>query len=101
MAIVEQARPEARTIVEAELVTARVKRLQADCSNFDEVWDGLYWRLARDPFVGATRVPDTKPILYLVKTPPWRPGGVPVLRLAYRVTQTEVIIERLATQDEH
>jgi hypothetical protein len=62
--------------------------------------EAVKWRLAREPFKGATRVPDTNPIRYMIRTNPWKAGMVPTLTILYRVTEFEVIIESLTIRDE-
>lgn len=86
----------ARTIVESELVSARIDRCRKEGVRFDEVWDAVKWRLARNPFVNATRIPGSNPICYVIKTYAWRTGRVPMLRVLFRVTTNEVLIEGLA-----
>lgn len=97
MKVVE--RPPARTIVEEKLVAKRLDQSKEEYPRLEEVFEGIKYRLAREPFKGATRVPNTKPIRYVIKTNPWKIGRVPSVSVVYRVNKQDVLIEALAIRD--
>ena len=93
-------RPKARTIIEQALVSRRLDKSVQEYPRLSSMFEAVKWRIARDPFKGVTRVPDTNPIRYVIRTRPWKAGMVPALTVLYRVTEFEVTIESLAVKDE-
>ena len=93
-------RPKARTIIEQPLVSKRLDNTVKEYPRLPEMFEAAKWRIAREPFRGATRVPDKKPMCYMIRTRPWKVGMVPSLTVLYRVTTSEVIIESLAVREE-
>ncbi len=71
-------------IVESELVQARVHRACKQFPSFQVVFDGVIWRLARDPGVLArsgSRIGDHDPAMYILVTNAWKAAGIPKVRL--------------------
>lgn len=84
--------PKLRTIIEQELVSARIDKAKGEYPRSDEVIDGLKWWLARKPMTGERQ----EDHIYMIRTRPWFPMRVPSIRVLYRVTENEVVIEQLA-----
>lgn len=93
-------RPKARTIIEQPLVSKRLDNAVKEYPRLLRMFDAVRWRLAHEPFKGATRVPNTNPICYMIRTKPWKAGMIPALTVLYRVTESEIIIESLAVREE-
>lgn len=93
-------RPKARTIIEQAIVSKRLDKSKQEYPRLTSMFDAVKWRLAREPFKGATRVPDTIPIRYVIHTKPWKAGMVPALKILYRVSGNDVIIESLAIHND-
>lgn len=84
-----------RTIVEQELVKARVDRAKKEYPRFDEFFEkGLKTWLSRRPLVVGTPVKGQGG-MYLIRTRPWFAMRIPQMRVLYRVTENEVFIEAL------
>lgn len=82
-----------RTIVESATVSATLDGLRKKHNRFDEWWElGWSWRLARDPFSDAVKIPGTNPTVYLLKTSPNHAdlGFSFTLTLMYTVTDNEI-----------
>jgi hypothetical protein len=84
--------PFAKTIVESELVVARMDAAIKKHPRLGEVYESMKWHIARDPNFG-TALANTNPVRRIAKTYTWKPGGAPSLSLVFRVTQNEVFIE--------
>jgi hypothetical protein len=82
----------ARTIVEQREVTALIDTECDEWPRLRELYDGLLWRLARQPTVGYP-VPETNPPLFLVHSRDWKRQGLPVIVLAYTYTADRVFIQ--------
>lgn len=81
-----------RTIVEQEMVSARVDQSRKEHPRFEEYFDGLKWWLARKSLVGD-RAPGIEPPAYVIKTIPWFAMRIPATRTLYRVSEHDVVIE--------
>lgn len=82
----------ALTIVEEELVAARIDDGIKRFPRLSQNYEGLKWVLARDPFKG-TKVPDSNPTRYIAKLFSWAPGGVPIVTVMHRILDHEIVIE--------
>lgn len=58
-----------------------------------DFWEGLKWRLSRDPLTGAYRVPQSEPPTYIARGHHW---GVASLVVIYRFDATELHVVDLA-----
>jgi len=82
----------ARTIVEARDASALIDAEIDGYPRLRELYDGLLWRLARQPQIGYP-VPDTQPPLYLVHSRDWKRPGLPVIVLAYTYSDDRVFVQ--------
>jgi len=88
-----------RTIVEQQLVAARVDQAKQEYPHFEDWWvKGLTWWVARKPLVGK-RVPGLQN-QFALETRPCPQRRIPAIRLLYSVTDNEVIIVRIAIYDD-
>lgn len=93
-------RPRLRTIIEQLLVTARIKQSKEEYPRLEEMFEAIKWTLARNPLRGAVPISESEEIVaYVIRTIPWKVGGVPSLNVLYQVTNDEVIIESLAIRE--
>ena len=82
-----------RTIRESADVSAELERLRHEYPRFQDWWERAWsWRLMRDPVADATRIAETNPPTFLLKTSPrhaeW---GFPfTLTLMYTVGDNEI-----------
>ena len=82
----------ARTIVESELVAARIDAAKERAPHLEELYErGIKWKIARKPESGH-KVPENEGF-YIAKTYSWRPGGVPSITVLYRFDDEHVYIE--------
>lgn len=94
-------RPKLRTIVEQPLVTAALKRAKEEYPRIEEMFDGIKWKLARNPVHQATKVLNGEVLLgYVLRTISWKAGRVPSLTVVYRVTEDEIFVEALTIREE-
>lgn len=94
-------RPTLRTIVEERIVSASIKRTKQEYPRIEEMFDGFKWVLARNPFRGATAVREGQVIVgYVLKSKAWKGGRVPSIKITYKVTEHEVIVEGIAISEE-
>lgn len=82
----------ARTVILEPPVQAYLEEQERKDPMLKNVLLALEWRLARQPEIGY-RVPGYNPPRYLVKSRPYRLPLPRFLRLLYRYTDNEVIIE--------
>src|SRR5258708_7028438 len=82
----------ARTIVEARDASALIDTEIDNYPRLRDLYDGLTWRVARDPHIGYP-VPETSPPLFLVHSRDWKRPGLPVIVLAYTFTVDRVFVQ--------
>lgn len=82
----------ARTVIWESAVGEYLEKEERKDPYLKNVARALEWRLARQPEIGY-RVPTFNPPRYLVKSKPYRLPLPRYLRLLYRYTDDEVIIE--------
>src|SRR5687768_16891418 len=58
-----------------------------------DFWEGLKWRLSRDPLTGAYRVPQSEPPTYIARSHHW---GVASLVVVYRFDAIELHVVDLS-----
>lgn len=83
--------PYARTVIEEELVERRIEQAISKAPRLNEMWDGIKWRLARNPEKG--QLLEVGNDYYAVKSITWAPGGVPSITVVYRFDDEYVYIE--------
>lgn len=82
-----------RTVIESELVCARIDSEVKKNPQIQHLYDGLIWRLARKPESGHL-VENPSPY-FMAKTYFWGPGGIPAsITVIYRYDEKEVHIEQ-------
>ena len=91
--------PKELPIVEAQHVTAVVAEAHATYPRFHDVYDGLTWRLARDPV--PEEAVEIVPGTFLVKSESWSYPGYCVITLIYIVTDDELSIEEMRVEPVH
>lgn len=77
--------------VHADLVDCRKK-----FSRFDDVWDGLLFRLARDPEAGTEE--PFHPKVFLMETPVTGDADLPRIAVLYQFNATKVFLIRVAAK---
>ena len=80
-----------RNVVVTEFALARIDQALKSYPRLQNLWDAIRWKLARRPKSG-TMVPD-RPGYYLAKTVSWAPGGLAIVSVLYRITDSDIIIE--------
>lgn len=90
----------ARTVVENHSVATTIDQASQANPRFRDLFDGLIWRIAREPEAGYL-VPDTDPPRYVIRSDEL-PGFPSVLILAYIFTdhKAEVIGARIVSKEE-
>lgn len=71
----------ALTVIEERSVSKYLDAQRRNVPRLDDVWDGLVWRLARDPECGFLLV-GSQPPLYVIRTGNW--PGFPTIRAVYQ-----------------
>ncbi len=84
----------AKIIIEEPIVSAILDETKAKHPRIDDLYEGLKWRLARQPSTNHIPVPDMVGF-YTIKTQQWGIDGVPVLQALYKVTDNEIIISSI------
>ena len=83
-----------RTVIEEDLVKARIQKAAKDYPQLKRFWDnGLIWLLARKPESLGRKISDIGIERYVYTFPSWAPGGLPRVSITYQITENEVIIE--------
>lgn len=80
----------ARTVVESNEATQVIDRERKKYPRFDDLYEGLQWRLARRPESGVKIL--RMEGYYIIKTIDWGKLGIPVMRLLYIFNDNEVNI---------
>ncbi len=86
-------------IVEAPSVTAAVAEAHSTYPRFHDVYDGLTWRLARDPVPEEAN--EIVPGTFVIKSASWSYPGYCVITLIYTVTDDELSIEEMRVEPVH
>lgn len=86
-------------IIEEPRVTETIGEAHASYSRFHDLYDGLTWRLCRDPAPGEAK--EIAPETFLIKSESWEYPGFCAIYLVYTVDDgTETItIEDLWVED--
>lgn len=82
----------ARDVIESRDVSALIDTEIESFPRLRELYDGLLWRLARQPEIGHV-VESTVPPLLLVHSRDWKQPGLPVIVLAYTFTADRVFVQ--------
>jgi hypothetical protein len=82
----------ARTVVESRDASALIDAEIDSFPRLQELYDGLIWRLARQPEIGYS-VPETDPPLFLIHSRDWQRPGLPVIVLAYTYSTERVFVQ--------
>ena len=82
----------ARTVIVEPAVEEYLREEERKDPLLRNVFRALEWRLARQPEIGY-RVPGFNPPRYLVRSQPYRLPVPRFLRLLYRFTEEEIVLE--------
>jgi hypothetical protein len=89
----------ARTVVETDLVAARIDAAAKKYPRIGELYESLKWLLARDPDAGVL-IPGSNPPRRIAKTFTWRPGGTPSIAVIFQADDVRVVIESSRVYEE-
>lgn len=82
----------ARTVVESRDAQGLIDNETDGYPRLRDLYDGLLWRLARQPEIGYP-VPETDPPLFLIHSTNWRRRPLPVIVIAYTYTPDRVFVQ--------
>ncbi|MEE9303802.1 MAG: hypothetical protein V3U84_08435 [Thiotrichaceae bacterium] len=91
-----------RSIREAEIVSAQVRKFSKTYSKFESYYDDMVWRLAKDPEIGSrigSQIPGHNPPTYVVETAAMRPLGIPKIMIIFSVGDNYIEIKSLAVYE--
>ncbi len=88
----------AKTVIEENAVSEAIDQAKARYNRIDDLYEGLKWRLARQPDDAHVPIPDVEGF-HTIKTIRWLIEGVPVIQAVYRITDDEIIITSIRIID--
>lgn len=88
--------PDELQLIEANEVTEAVAEAHSTYSRFHDLYDGLTWRLCRDPV--PDQATEFKPETFLVKSHAYPYPGFCVIYLVYTFDEETIYIEDLWTE---
>lgn len=89
-----------RTVVEEELVKARIQKAIKDDPQLRRMWEqGIVWLLSRRAEAIGRKISNIGVERYVYTLPSWAPGGLPRISITYQITENEVIIEASRIDD--
>lgn len=85
-----------RAVCEQESVTQSITRARGQFKRIDEAYEGLQWRLSRDPHAGH----EVQPGFYMYKQAGLPSVGVPTLTVLYEFDDHTVTIRGIRISDD-
>jgi len=88
--------PKECPIIESSLVTSEVAEFHVQYSRFHDIYDGLTWRLAREP--APPESVEIAPGVLMVKSAPWPYSGCCQITLVYSLTEEGLVIDDIKAE---
>ncbi len=87
--------PQKRKLVVPPAIQDAINHAITDYPRLHQAWEGWQWRLERDPLTDSQIVPMLADLRIIKSDPQLNEFGFPTLTVIYKVTDTEVHVERM------